>query len=91
MGMTGANTEVDMAIVKMKIEDILKILVRFKELRDPVRTRQSYIEELKENLCTYYGYNTELIDLFLNFLTPGEVIYTHNIITNLRIIVCSIP
>ena len=46
----------------------------FKELGDPNRTRKDYIDEFKENLCTYYGYNTELIDLFLNTFSPGEVI-----------------
>eukprot|EP01017_Pseudomicrothorax_dubius_P004136 TRINITY_DN1075_c0_g1_i5.p1 TRINITY_DN1075_c0_g1~~TRINITY_DN1075_c0_g1_i5.p1 ORF type:complete len:606 (+),score=249.35 TRINITY_DN1075_c0_g1_i5:94-1911(+) len=68
------NQQPDLAIVQMRIQDILKVLARFKELRDPERPRSSYITELKENLGIYYGYNSELLDLLFDTFNPNELV-----------------
>lgn len=43
-------------------------------MRDSERTRQSYLDELKGLFCQYYGYNEELIGVFMQLFSPSEVI-----------------
>jgi hypothetical protein len=38
------------------------------------KSRKYYIDELKQLVHKYYGYNFELIDHFLNFFNPAEMI-----------------
>lgn len=38
------------------------------------KPRKYYIERLRELLHQYYGYNFELIDHFLAFLNPTELV-----------------
>jgi hypothetical protein len=83
LGFKDKNSAPDLALINMKIEELLKvlelasitfkILARFKEMREEEKSRQSYIDELAENLCIYYGYYKELIELFLNIFNPSEV------------------
>lgn len=47
---------------------------KFKELRNPERSRQSYIDELIDYICQYYTYNKELIELFMQMFNPSELI-----------------
>lgn len=60
----------DLGIIKMRISETIKILGTFKELRDPNKSRGDYLEELKSDLCQAYGYNQDMIDLFLNLFSP---------------------
>lgn len=43
-------------------------------MRDNERTRKHYIAELKDKLCLLYGYNTELIDVFMTLFNPIECV-----------------
>jgi len=38
------------------------------------KSRKHYIQELKNLIHQYYGYNFELISHFLDFLNPSEMI-----------------
>jgi ribosomal RNA methyltransferase Nop2 len=38
------------------------------------QTRKHYLDQLKQLVHQYYGYNFELIDHFLNFFNPAEMI-----------------
>ena len=56
---------VDLAIVKGRIEEVLRILGNFKQERDPEHSRQDYISLLVNDFAYYYGYNEFLIRKFL--------------------------
>jgi len=60
----------DLGIVKMRIEETIKILGNLKELRDPNRSRKDYLDDLKKDLTQAYGYNEEMIDVILNLFAP---------------------
>lgn len=64
--------ETDTQLLKMKINSHLKVLSKFKELREEGKTRSDYIKEIKEYFCNLYGYNTELMDIFFNLFSPHE-------------------
>lgn len=51
--------------VKRRIADIIAILTDFRSRRDPLRSRGEYVEVLAQDLAEFYGYNRDLIDLFL--------------------------
>ncbi len=36
----------DLGIIKMRIQDNIKVLTQFNELRDPEKTRAEYVDEL---------------------------------------------
>ena len=61
-------------MINMKIQEILAVLGNFQRLAEPNKARKDYIEELKSHLQSYYNYNSELIDHFLTFLNPNELI-----------------
>jgi len=65
---------VDLTAVNQRILEIVKILNNFKELRDPSRSRGEYVEQLKNDLCSYYGYNDFLIDKFFYLFSPSELV-----------------
>lgn len=64
----------DLSAINTKIQDILKILSSFSTEREETKSRENYINELADYLCTYYGYNRELIDLFLRTFNPNECV-----------------
>lgn len=64
----------DYTMVNMKIQEILAVLGSFQRMAEPGKSRKDYLEELKSHLQSYYSYNSELIDHFLTFLNPNELI-----------------
>lgn len=70
---TAFNAEPDITVLQMKIQDILQVLKNFKENNEANRTRQSYMDELSELYCSYYGYNKELMALFQSMFSGNEV------------------
>ena len=60
--------------MKERVEEIIRILVQFNELKEETRTRQSYTEELGKYLCAYYGYNSDLIEMFMMMFHPNELV-----------------
>lgn len=64
----------DLALVQRRIRDVVRVLDDFAHLRDRDRPRGEYIAQLKRDLCTYYGYNTFLVDTILNLFTVAEAL-----------------
>jgi len=64
----------DLTVINNKIQDLLKVLSNFASERDSSKSRESYMNELADYLCTYYGYNRELIDVFLTTFNPNECV-----------------
>jgi hypothetical protein len=56
--------EPDIELMKMKMLEILQTLREYKKNPNQERSRSSYLDELVEIFCSYYGYNRELMDLF---------------------------
>ena len=64
----------DLTVINNKIQDLLKVLSNFAAEREGEKSRENYMSELADYLCTYYGYNRELIDVFLNTFNPNECV-----------------
>jgi len=64
----------DAGMLNIRIQETIKILANFKELREEGKRRGDYLTELKEDLMRYYEYNEELIDIFLNLFPPSECV-----------------
>lgn len=47
------------------------MLEDFGSRREPGRSRAEYVEQLKRDLATYYGYNEFMIDMYLNMFRCG--------------------
>ncbi len=62
----------DLGIIQMRLKETLKILANFKELRDETKSRQDYMEELKNDICSAYDYNPDLVELLLDLFPPSE-------------------
>jgi hypothetical protein len=72
--------ETDTQLLRMKINSHLKVLSKFKELREEGKSRSEYIAELKEYFCNLYSYNTELMEIFFNLFSPHEVRSRHSVL-----------
>ena len=66
--------EPNLAKMKERIEEIVRILVQYQDLKEEERSRQSYLDELVKYLCAYYGYNKELVDMFILMFHPNELV-----------------
>eukprot|EP00833_Pecoramyces_ruminatium_P016937 jgi/Orpsp1_1/1190969/evm.model.d7180000082594.1 len=64
----------DLALIQQRIQDVVKILNNFREMRDPDMSRTDYMEQLKKDLCQYYGYNDYLLSKFLELFPINEAI-----------------
>lgn len=64
--------------MNIKIHEILEILKDFKQKREASKQRYQYINELREYLCRYYGYNHELMKEFMDIFSPNEVLLALN-------------
>jgi len=51
----------DLNAVMNRINDIIDIM-NAKDYSN--KNRDAYLKELKHHLCNYYGYNTQLMDVF---------------------------
>ncbi|KAI9912251.1 hypothetical protein PsorP6_009334 [Peronosclerospora sorghi] len=62
----------DPADVYQRIKDVVDVLSQFSARREAGRSRVDYMETLAKDLAGYFGYNRELIDLFLQMFSPAE-------------------
>lgn len=60
--------------VQQRIKDVVLVLSDFKRLRNPDRTRSEYIELLRTDLCTYYSYNSFLMEKLMQIFPLDELI-----------------
>lgn len=56
----------------MRVKETVKVLSNFKELRNPEKSRQDYLEELKSDISHAYDYNKDLVELLMDLFTPSE-------------------
>jgi 25S rRNA (cytosine2870-C5)-methyltransferase len=63
----------DTQLLEFKIRKIQKVLGNFNDLKEEGVSRSQYIDELKSLFCKLYGYNTELMDLFMDIFGAAEV------------------
>ncbi|KAJ2458096.1 rRNA (cytosine-C5-)-methyltransferase nop2 [Coemansia sp. RSA 2424] len=64
----------DLTQIQMRIQEIIRILNNFAELRDPSRSRNDYMDQLQRDMCFYYGYNEFLMEKLLQLFTVSEAV-----------------
>jgi ribosomal RNA methyltransferase Nop2 len=64
----------DLGIINMRLKETVKILSNFKQLRDGTKSRQDYLQELKQDICSSYDYNPDLVQLLLDLFAPSECV-----------------
>ncbi|XP_069111843.1 uncharacterized protein [Argopecten irradians] len=62
----------DIAMVQQRIKEVIHVLAEFKDRREPGRSRQEYLRQLRADFCTYYSYNEYLMEKIMT-LFPLEV------------------
>jgi len=62
----------DLHLIKVKIAEVLKILAEFSKNREEGKPRYEYVDDLKDLFCNYYGYSTDVMDLFMSLFSPHE-------------------
>eukprot|EP00850_Spirogloea_muscicola_P018238 SM000165S02199 [mRNA] locus=s165:122475:126866:+ [translate_table: standard] len=60
--------------IQRRIKEVVRVLSNFAVLREEGVPRKSYAQQLAADLAAYYGYNDFLIDLFMQMLSPAEVV-----------------
>lgn len=68
----GRSVEGDTKALRRRIQQVVRVLQDFKNLREPGVSRSTYTSCLGQDLSLYYGYNMELIDLFMRLFRPAE-------------------
>ncbi|KAH8550224.1 NOL1/NOP2/sun family-domain-containing protein [Umbelopsis sp. PMI_123] len=66
--------QADISQINHRIKEIVNILGNFKELRDPSKSRQDYLDRLLKDIATYYGYSDFLAEKLFNLFSPAEAI-----------------
>jgi len=69
-----ASTAPDLQLIQSRVKDIIHVLQDFKARREEGVDRQTYMNRLKKDLCTYYSYNDFMIDKFLQVFPVGEIL-----------------
>ena len=64
----------DMPMIQNRIQDIVFVLSDFRTRREPGRARSEYTEQLRDDMSNYFGYVPELVELFLQMLSPAEAL-----------------
>jgi ribosomal RNA methyltransferase Nop2 len=64
----------DLKAVKRRIQDVVEVLSKFAERREATRSRNEYLEVLEIDIAEYYGYNRDLVDLFLKLFNTSEAL-----------------
>ncbi|KAJ2078926.1 rRNA (cytosine-C5-)-methyltransferase nop2 [Coemansia sp. RSA 988] len=64
----------DLAQVQLRIQEIIRVLSNFAELRDETKSRNQYMSQLKRDMCYYYGYNEFLMDKLLELFAVSEAV-----------------
>lgn len=63
---------VDLAAVKQRMAEVVRVLENFKELRNENISRVTYIDRLRKDIILYYGYNSFLAETVLGLFPVGK-------------------
>jgi len=64
----------DLQIIQARIRDVIQVLGDFKNKREEGRDRPNYLDCLQRDLCSYYSYNSFMIEKFLQLFPVGELL-----------------
>ncbi|KAF9290536.1 rRNA (cytosine-C5-)-methyltransferase nop2 [Mortierella alpina] len=64
----------DLQVVQARIQEIVRVLNNFREMREGNRSRNDYISQLLKDLCLYYGYNDYLMEKLFYIFPVSEAI-----------------
>ncbi|KAI9354626.1 NOL1/NOP2/sun family-domain-containing protein [Zopfochytrium polystomum] len=64
----------DLLIVQGRIQEIVRVLNNFNELKEEGRSRSEYTDQLLKDLALYYGYNDYLMEKLFNLFPVSEAI-----------------
>lgn len=66
------NAPPDIALLRTRITDTIRILEDFSNLAEEGRSRADYTEQILKDICEYYGYSPFLADKLFNLFAPSE-------------------
>ncbi|KAK9689563.1 hypothetical protein RND81_09G067400 [Saponaria officinalis] len=64
----------DISNLQRRIKEIARVLSNFKALKKEGASRKDYVEQLKLDLCSYYGYNEFLIGMLVEMFKVAELL-----------------
>ncbi|KAN0009499.1 hypothetical protein ACTFIU_006794 [Dictyostelium citrinum] len=65
---------VDLPMVYQRIKDVIQTLENFGQQRKQGISRQTYMDRLREDICTYFGYSQWLAEVFLKIFNASEAL-----------------
>ncbi|XP_043281500.1 probable 28S rRNA (cytosine(4447)-C(5))-methyltransferase [Venturia canescens] len=68
------NEPTSLKDVQQRIRDVIMVLEDFKKLRQADKSRTDYVELLRTDLCSYYSYNTFLMEKLMQIFAFSELV-----------------
>lgn len=65
--------EEDVRRIHTRILENVRVLSNFKQYREEGYSRQDYINLFKSDLCKYYGYTEDIMEVFNDVFAAAEV------------------
>lgn len=67
-----ANAPPDIALLRTRITDTVRVLEDFSSLSEAGRSRADYTEQILKDICEYYGYSPFLAEKLFDLFAPSE-------------------